>query len=688
MGDLRELDLKSCYWYDRDDILFDLYLPALSAASACSKVTGPLSSETLSDLAKNLPQFARKGGRTFLITSIVLPGGGTVSAEDIVKNTENRVLKEIGYVKDEAKRDGIALLGWMLKTGNLQIKIAVVPEGAEAPEIGILEDNTGNRLSFAGSGNSAVHAFRSWDESGKYVDADLGIFAGLWKCEAKKTKVYPASEMFTNGLIRFAPDDEAAFLRLARSMSERLMGQRRKSVVKKDLRKYQEEAVNAWLDSGAKGILEMAPATGKTFTSVHAIEALSIKTGKLLAVIVVPHEYQISLWKKELTDFFGYDFAVKEVRGDMSQWPEILEENIKKYASGEMDRLAILTMYNTFSTSRFQDLAAGLPGGDPQTLLVADEVRFMNFPEFRSGMKDTYRYRLGLSAVPRDWLEDAGEDTLKQYFGGTVYSFTLQDAIPEFLSPYSYFPQTVEMGPAELSRYAEKAGEDLERLSRERARVILENPGIRAGFERIIQDLKEEGQVNHLLVYCRPEQLDWVTETLKGKDIPYHRLDLRESREERRLMLERFKKGSVAALCAARCLDQGLEMPAAKTVIFLAADSSPAQYIQRRGKVLLKDADKEQTDIYDFIVLPAEGQTLNRMLYLAERKLFDKQLAQAQIFYVNARNSSDVMPKMRQIASRYDLELKETSAPPRRTAPMARLGGLGRQSYLNSQNGK
>ena len=99
--------------------------------------------------------------------------------------------------------------------------------------------------------------------------------------------------------------------------------------------------------------------------------------------------------------------------------------------------------------------------------------------------------------------------------------------------------------------------------------------------------------------------------------------DLRNfSRElnERKIIKENFEKGYLQGIVAIKCLDEGVNIPNIKTVFILASTTNPKEYIQRRGRVLrkTKDIDKEFAEIYDFITLPRE---LDSVQYLTKEQL-------------------------------------------------------------------
>ena len=62
-------------------------------------------------------------------------------------------------------------------------------------------------------------------------------------------------------------------------------------------------------------------------------------------------------------------------------------------------------------------------------MLIADEVHHLGAEVRAELLTEAYSARLGLSATPRRWHDEAGDERLADFFGAVVYRFTLQEAI-------------------------------------------------------------------------------------------------------------------------------------------------------------------------------------------------------------------------------------------------------------------
>ena len=82
---------------------------------------------------------------------------------------------------------------------------------------------------------------------------------------------------------------------------------------------------------------------------------------------------------------------------------------------------------------------------DPKEMaIIVDEVHRSGAPTYRSIFKLNAFYRLGLSATPeREW-DEIGNQEIFEYFGPSVYEYSLEDAIKDDkLSPYEYYIHVV-----------------------------------------------------------------------------------------------------------------------------------------------------------------------------------------------------------------------------------------------------
>jgi superfamily II DNA or RNA helicase len=107
------------------------------------------------------------------------------------------------------------------------------------------------------------------------------------------------------------------------------------------------------------------------------------------------------------------------------------------------------------------------------------------------------------------------------------------------------------------------------------------------------------------------------------------------------------------AIASMRCLDEGVDVPAARTAYLLASSSNPRQFIQRRGRVLRKAPGKAFANIVDFIVVPPHGTDALR--HEAERSMLRSELRRVEEFASLAENEAETLDVLRPVRERYGL---------------------------------
>jgi superfamily II DNA or RNA helicase len=432
------------------------------------------------------------------------------------------------------------------------------------------------------------------------------------------------------------------------------------------LREYQQEAVDAWFANDNRGIFAMATGTGKTYTAIGAVDQfLHSKTTPTLVIIAVPYTHLAPQWADSLSSW-GYDRNWNLYGTANEAWRKDLSRLVSDLTIGVRDHAIVLTTHQTASQ---EDFRTTIERADCDKLIIADEVHGMGSEHHRTGLTDAYQYRLGLSATPTRHYDDEGTAFLNQYFDDTVYSYSLADAIPEYLTPYEYHPIIVELTEDELSDYqslSSKIGaewnkeipdeERLTRLLNQRARII-KSANRKLNALRDILNLISDP--DHLLVYTNSQQIDDVQRVLSDADIIHHKFTYQEDSEERAELLDGFERGAYDTLVAMKCLDEGIDVPATKQAILMSSSNNPKQFIQRRGRVLRRadDIGKEKAVIYDLVVVPTTNP--HRELRDSERTILENELRRFLEFADTAMNNASAINKIQPVCTAYELNLSD-----------------------------
>lgn len=688
---IRDILLRATYDSANDDILNDFYIPVLAQGRRYRRLAGFFSSSSLAIAARGISGLIANGGRMELVVGAKLQKNDVEAIKSGIKDRDsiisNLMIKDIDDIHDQMIRDHVRALAWLVANQLIDIKVAIVTDENQQPldekevesrgifhqKVGIIEDSNGDIISFSGSVNESATAwlnnieefkvFRSWIDSEKqYLESDIRKFEQYWNGNVKNMIIKDIPSALREKLIAIAPPNFEE-LRLALP----------KQVRKPELRGYQQKAIEAWFNNSNRGLLEMATGTGKTFTAIACLRELRNRTpsGKLAVVITCPYTHLIEQWQKSL---YIWGFEAVEAYGGVSSWRRRIENEVLDLNHGISNFLIVLTTHDTFSSEVFVNIVRQI---ETKIMLIADEVHAVGSEIRKTGLLENYTYRLGLSATPRRYFDDEGTDTLIKFFGGTIFSFTLADAIAAgFLVPYYYYPQYVELTDRELKEYRkfsrkiamqyEKAKNDaairelMELYQIQRQKIIVNAQNKMSAFKEILDQIGPS--MDHCLIYCSDQQIDEVQEILNQRMILNHRITFRESVDDRKLYLEKFDKGDYKALVAINVLDEGVDIPSTKMAIILASTGNPKQYIQRRGRILRQFVGsyengerKEYASIYDVIVIPSLTAEIDEETFEMERKIIAKELVRYEDMARDSKNPDFALKSINTIKKRYGI---------------------------------
>ena len=283
-----------------------------------------------------------------------------------------------------------------------------------------------------------------------------------------------------------------------------------------------------------------------------------------------------------------------------------------------------------------------------QVLLVVDEAHNFGARSYARLLDNRFSYRLALSATLERHRDDEGTAILYDFFGKKCIEYSLKRAIDEDkLTKYKYYPIPVYLSDDELQRYEQKSyemskclikGKDGKYKLNKRGEILaMERARIVAGASQKLDALREyiEPYVNdnNILVYCGAtnvldekadcsstddtdiRQIEAVTKILGNEfHMEVAKFTSEENMETRIIIKEQFQKGDrLQAIVAIKCLDEGVNIPGIRTAFILASTTNPKEYIQRRGRVLRKADNKPFAEIYDFVTLPRELDSVSSL---------------------------------------------------------------------------
>lgn len=686
---LQSIPIKDHYRSDRHDLIQDFYIPCLSQTTSYSRAVGYFSSTSIVTVSQGLAALIEAGGKMRLVASPYLSPEDIEAIEKGLKQREEIITTAIVKEFEIIAQDRLACLSWLLSQGILDIKLAVANNfshpGLYHEKIGILTDNDNNKIAFTGSINETrsglidnfenIEVFCSWrGEETKRVERIAKDFERLWENKTRNVEIIDFPEAASRKLLQYCPYNKptVSYPKIDRKKSksvaepDREYGIDNSKIIKPksslhgldiNLRPYQEEALVKFKSAENKGILAMATGAGKTITALAC--ATSLENLDII-FIVVPTRELVQQWLEEIEKLTNFYYPIPAI-GKSDNWQTTLYTNLRlvNYQRQPTRRLptVLVGLYSELSKQGVITLIEDAGGLPKKSLLIADEVHNAGANTYRNILQDDFTYRLGLSATPIRPHDEEGTEFVLDYFGGIVYEFSLEKAIElGILCQYEYYVYVVYLTEVENEKYKQltsKIGSllhsqkdnfqsQIKRLTMQRAKLIKSASNKINILDRIIQD----HPLHKGMIYCADlQQADIVCQRLARQGIGVARYSSRD--RQRRQILEQFDRGYVTGLVAIKCLDEGVNIPAASEAIILASDTSERQFIQRRGRILRAAKGKAIATLIDILVVPP--------IIDEQVKLIVSEIQRIKHFIKTANNRSSVISQLVSELSHYGI---------------------------------
>ncbi|WP_299236235.1 DEAD/DEAH box helicase family protein [Natronomonas sp.] len=347
-----------------------------------------------------------------------------------------------------------------------------------------------------------------------------------------------------------------------------------------ELRGYQTDAVDAWRAAGDRGVVELPTGSGKTVVAIGAIAASDTPT-----LVVAPTIDLVEQWHAELDAEFGDGRPIGRLGG------------------GEQRVEAITVSTYDSAYLRADEL------GDRFGLVVFDEVHHLG----GEGYRDIARLsaapaRLGLTATFE--RPDGAHDAVAELVGPVVYRLSADDLAGEHLAEYDIKRIDVELTPEERERYerlqgtftdylaasgielrsgsdyrelVKRSGSDPEArealLAKQRAREVMMNADAKTDA---LAEILERHRGDRIIVFTA--HTDLVYDLAERFLLPP--ITNETGADERREILDRFRRGEYSRIVAANVLDEGVDVPDANVAVVLSGSGSEREFTQRLGRIL------------------------------------------------------------------------------------------------------
>jgi DNA phosphorothioation system restriction enzyme len=668
MANLADIEFKEEYRSDNVDLIAEFYIPCLSSSILYRRAVGYFTSNSIQLAMRGVTALIENGGKMQLIASPYLSKEDIEAIENGYKN-KNEVIENClseaipNPLYPEQNQSQWECLAWMISTDILDIQIALARSsdnyGIYHEKLGIFTDSQNNHVAFSGSANETsgglisnfetVDVFTSWRDSTR-TTRKIDNFEKLWNNETNKVEIVNFPEACRQKILKHTPATAPQPQIASTKSNDRFEGPKAKP-----LREYQKDAINNWLSSRGRGVLQMATGAGKTITGLSAAQVIHANGNLDLLLIVCPYKHLVTQWAEECRSFGLSPILCYKSK---NYWMPLVSKALASMEDTFRAPTTLIVSTSTFITESFQSRFKHFP---TKTMILADEVHNMGAGAIRKCLPESIPLRLGLSATPERWFDEEGTAALYDYFGQVLEPiFSLKDALDcGALCHYYYFPILVSLNEEEAHEYlklskqiAQLAGRSgdvdgdsiAEHLLIKRARLIATAEGKEAALQEIV---KKDPNFKHCLFYCgdgtvegddgdMQRHVDFVVKMLSGEfNARVAKFTSENSMEERDQLLKSFAKEDLQGLVAIRCLDEGVDVPSTRTAVILASSTNPRQFIQRRGRILRQSPEKKDAVIYDMVVYPPQADTLTE----AERSLVRKELVRLSEFAALAKNA-------------------------------------------------
>lgn len=219
-SDFRELDLRSFYSATGQEIFGSFVYPVLMRSVSYDRLTGYFSVSALVAAAQGLEGLFRNGGRMRLVigmhdvpeellSALML---GNLLPIRVVEEYKARVIEEVGFLKEQAERNAISSIGWMMRSGLLEVRVAA-PRSAKGiyhQKRMIFTDGLGNVIAgtgslnetFGGQGNIEEMQFNfSWLSSPALLAPLISGFDDIWEGNSEEIEIFPLDEEFASAIL-------------------------------------------------------------------------------------------------------------------------------------------------------------------------------------------------------------------------------------------------------------------------------------------------------------------------------------------------------------------------------------------------------------------------------------------------------------------------------------------------------
>jgi superfamily II DNA or RNA helicase len=566
MSDLRRRLERAdgIYHIPDDDLLGEVLIPGLGAATEVRIGAGFFSSGSLGQLAPGLAEQLNENRppiKMILSPSLSVEDSeaifsGVADRDGVIARCTQRIFDGARYSASKIVQHTLDCLSILVAQDRLELKVVLYPNGSYHRKIWLLSAD-GDRVVVHGSGNATYRGLVSngeqmtvdcswWDEARSV--ARIRRLSDVWEREwcgdspycvtravpeviaeirdhARSLEHAPTTEDlwrawqadFKVGQSDLAPHSTPAGVVKPTS---RLLAIPEWLDWKAGRYAHQAKAVDAFEQNGSRGILAIATGGGKTKTAmIAATRAQDEHSGPALIVILVPTSPLEAQWAEEVS-VFGLN-PVRPSSSSPARRRVRLEELQAALSVTQPHTEVVLLQTGLLRTDDYLKEFFVNVGRHCLKFLIADEVHNMGASATLRALPPSFTHRIGLSATPVRQYDPEGTALLEEYFGPEVFRFSLGDAIDSgCLVRYEYYLHETRLNGSEFSKYQDLtrrlakfgrasddgrpdggANDQVERLLRERRAVLEHAAGKLDLLRRLLEDVGPSA-VQRTLIYA------------------------------------------------------------------------------------------------------------------------------------------------------------------------------------------
>ncbi|MEQ4300914.1 DUF3427 domain-containing protein [Plantactinospora sp. B6F1] len=228
-------------------------------------------------------------------------------------------------------------------------------------------------------------------------------------------------------------------------------------------------------------------------------------------------------------------------------------------------------------------------------MVIVDEFHHAEAPTYGRVLKRLEpRELLGLTATP-DRAD--GGDVRRWFDGRTAVELHLWEALErQLLAPFQYFGLHDDVDLSML-RWRRGQGYDPSELSRlytgNRARV--------SKILRAVRDKVDVAQMRTLGFCVSVAHAEYMAESFSRSGVPSAAVTSRLDADQRRRLLDRFRRGELRVLFTVDLFNEGVDLPMVDTILMLRPTESATIFLQQLGRGLRLDEGKACLTVLDLI---------------------------------------------------------------------------------------